>query len=75
MISNREATIIGKRREVVRILLALLLLMFALTASTVNGCKTPGSKVEEEITMTEKADSLAVSNMTEGYKTATFALG
>ncbi|UCC17893.1 MAG: hypothetical protein JSU58_04895 [Dehalococcoidales bacterium] len=58
-----------------RIVLSLFLLVSALTIFTTSGCSYRDIPVEEEKIMAENINSVFDSNMNEGYKTATFALG
>ena len=58
-----------------RIVLSLFLLVSVFTIFTTNGCDNVDFPGEEEIIMVEHVDPMPGSNMTEGYKTATFALG
>ena len=58
-----------------RIMLSLFLLVSALTIVTTNGCGNTGFQTEEVKTMADNVNSMPASNMTEGYRTATFALG
>jgi hypothetical protein len=59
----------------VRIVLSLFLLVAALTLITTNGCSNTNFTTEEGKTMAENVSPASGSNMVEGYKTATFALG
>lgn len=58
-----------------RIVLSLLLLVSALTIITTNGCGNTAFPIEEGKTMAEGVNPVSGNNMTDGYKTATFALG
>ena len=58
-----------------RIVLSLFLLVSVLTIFTTNGCSYTNLPVEEEKIMAENINSVIDSNVNEGYKTATFALG
>ena len=58
-----------------RILLALLVVIVLLTGNAMIGCNTPDSKIEGVQTMVVDVDTLLENSLTEGYKTATFALG
>jgi hypothetical protein len=60
---------------VVRIILSLFLLISSLVVVTTNGCGNTDSPAEEVKKMTENIDPMPGENMTEGYRTATFALG
>ncbi|UCD08717.1 MAG: hypothetical protein JSU79_10210 [Dehalococcoidales bacterium] len=57
-----------------RVVLSLFLLLSVLSIFTTNGCDNIDFPAEEEIIMAEHVNPIS-SNMTEGYKTATFALG
>ena len=58
-----------------RIVISLLLLVSALSIFTTNGCDNIDFPAKEEIIMVEHVNPMLGSNMTERYKTATFALG
>ena len=58
-----------------RIVISLFLLLSTLFIISTNGCDNINSSVEEEIIMVKHVNPMPGSNMTEGYKTATFALG
>jgi hypothetical protein len=64
-----------KRKVVVRIVLSLLLLVSAITVITTTGCGNTDFVAEEEKVMADKVNILQGDNITQEYKTATFALG
>ena len=61
--------------EVVRLLLALIIVLSTLSVFTVNGCSNPDIPAEEGKQLTQNNTPVTGSNMTGQYQTATFALG
>jgi len=58
-----------------RIVLSLVLLITVFALFVTNGCGNADIPIREVITMAESVNPVPGSNMTGGYKTATFALG
>jgi hypothetical protein len=63
-----------EEKEVVRKILSLVVLVSAFTLVVTNGCGNTDLSEEGKV-MTGNLNTIPVDNVTEGYKTATFALG
>jgi hypothetical protein len=59
----------------VRIVLSLLILVSVFAVSITNGCGNTSFSVEEEKVMASNVNLMPSDNVTQGYRTATFALG